>query len=576
MTIEGIEVTQAVQDMNHSVALIAGRRTVIRVYFSVTTDQGFGQISGRLLVKSAGHDVIVDPSIQSISVLDQWNGNMDSFKRVNVDTSLNFELPDFLTVEGSCTISVLQVMDMYRNRATVPCTNADTLTRTVSFTAGAPHRLTIIGLQYTQNSTSHAPRQIDLDLIRSWFLRAYPITSLVYSTRTVAANFTVTGTAASTANTQIAQIRALDISGGVDKRTHYYGLVFDGASVTPATGTFMRGLSHTPAGAADPSAVGSGPTGSGTFGWDNDGSYGDWYTGHEQGHTLGRRHVGGTCGEPGTLDPNFPFPSGQLSGPTDGFVGFDVGDAAMNIRMQAMDGTVWHDVMGYCANQWVSSYTYEALMDRIGAEDKLPSAGREIPEPNRLIKNDLLVVIGLWNHDADAITVTSVDRVRQAWVGEPSAALTAVGLGARGEELVVGPVVVHPPSEDAPAAPALVTAVLPVSSQLSRIEFRDGQRVIGSYERVSGFDAVAGARVERRAGTDQLEWHADVGSAPQVHYHVQASFDGGGTWTTWAVGQRTESIDLQRIRTESGGNPFKVRVTTTDGFDANEEVFDID
>src|SRR3954462_4865919 len=130
VTIEGIEVSQAIQNMDHQVPLIAGRRTVVRVYFSVKTDQGFGQISGRLLVQPAGNPVMVDPAVQSISVLDQWNGNMDSFKRMHIETSLNFVLPDFLTSAGSCTISVLQVLDMYHDRATVPCTNAATLTRT--------------------------------------------------------------------------------------------------------------------------------------------------------------------------------------------------------------------------------------------------------------------------------------------------------------------------------------------------------------------------------------------------------------------------------------------------------------
>jgi len=237
VTIEGIEVTQGIQNMNHDVALIAGRRTFIRVYFDVKTDQGYGQISGRLLVKAAAGDVIIDPAVQSISVLDEWNGNMNSFKRNWIDTSLNFELPDFLTTAGTYTIAVRQVLDMYHGGNPIPCTNQDSLKRTVTFVTGSPFRLTVIGLSYTQNSVTYAPRQLDFDLIQSWFIRAYPITGLTYSTRTVAANFTVTGTAASTANTQIAQIRALDINGGTDKRTHYYGLVADG-------GTFMRGLSQ--------------------------------------------------------------------------------------------------------------------------------------------------------------------------------------------------------------------------------------------------------------------------------------------------------------------------------------------
>ena len=42
--------------------------------------------------------------------------------------------------------------------------------------------------------------------------------------------------------------------------------------------------------------VGSGPVGSGDWGWDFDGSYADWYSGHEVGHAFGRPHVRGGPG----------------------------------------------------------------------------------------------------------------------------------------------------------------------------------------------------------------------------------------------------------------------------------------
>ena len=72
----------------------------------------------------------------------------------------------------------------------------------------------------------------------------------------------------------------------MDARTHYYGLVSDGDG-----SFFMRGLASGIPGTADPSTVASGPTGVNTWGWDTDGSYGDWYTGHELGHTFGRFHA---------------------------------------------------------------------------------------------------------------------------------------------------------------------------------------------------------------------------------------------------------------------------------------------
>ena len=69
--------------------------------------------------------------------------------------------------------------------------------------------------------------------------------------------------------------------------TRYYGVVRD------AGGLFMRGCAQIGG------RFGSGPAGPGTFGWDNDGAYTDWYGGHEIGHMYGRKHPG-FCGRPTT------------------------------------------------------------------------------------------------------------------------------------------------------------------------------------------------------------------------------------------------------------------------------------
>src|SRR5262249_49618665 len=159
-------------------------------------------------------------------------------------------------------------------------------------------------------------------------------------------------------------IRALDIGAGTDKRTHYFGLVADG-------GFFMRGCAAGIPQTPDPTTVASGPTGPATWGWDFDGSYGDWYTGHELGHTFGRYHPG-ACGEAHD-DPSYPFTAGQLANADDAFVGFDAGDPAYNLPMTALPGVAWHDVMTYCSYQWLSSYTYQGILTRLLAENNLPA-----------------------------------------------------------------------------------------------------------------------------------------------------------------------------------------------------------
>ena len=88
-------------------------------------------------------------------------------------------------------------------------------------------------------------------------------------------------------------------------------------------GGFMRGC------AMDiPAYVASGPTGTGTWGWDFDGSYGDWYGGHELGHTYGRGHAN-FCGAGG--GPSYPYAGGRISPSLTGntaLYGFDISTRA--------------------------------------------------------------------------------------------------------------------------------------------------------------------------------------------------------------------------------------------------------
>ena len=172
-------------------------------------------------------------------------------------------------------------------------------------------------------------------------------------------------------NAQIAAIRALDMAAGGDERTHYYGLVSD-------AGFFMRGCTAGIPSSPSPSTVASGPTGPATWGWDGDGSYGDWYGGHELGHTYGRRHPG-FCGETQSDLDNYPFDNGQLANSDASFAGFDVGDPVNGLPMAVLRGTQWHDVMTYCDLQWLSAYTYLGVRRRLADEDNLERTEGPVP-----------------------------------------------------------------------------------------------------------------------------------------------------------------------------------------------------
>ena len=191
-------------------------------------------------------------------------------------------------------------------------------------------------MRYTSGSPAQSfePAERDFQMVLSWLRRAYPVAEVL------SAHTTIDATSAwpfdcGDVNAQLSAIRGLDVASGTDRRTHYFGLVSDGAG-------FMRGCASGIPQTPDPATVASGPTGSSGFAWDTDGCYGDWYTGHEFGHTFGRFHPG-FCGETHD-DSSYPFSNGQLSDSNEEFVGLDFGDAVLGLPMRALPGVDWHDV----------------------------------------------------------------------------------------------------------------------------------------------------------------------------------------------------------------------------------------
>src|SRR5262249_8119671 len=108
---------------------------------------------------------------------------------------------------------------------------------------------------------------------------------------------------------------------------------------------------------------------------DADASFGDWYGGHELGHTFGRPHPG-FCNGNSANDPAFPYPHGQISGNDRAATGLDVGDAGNSIATTVLPGANRFDIMTYCNQpQWPSAYSYQAIRARLNVEDTaFPSA----------------------------------------------------------------------------------------------------------------------------------------------------------------------------------------------------------
>jgi hypothetical protein len=573
--LDALEVTQAVQDLAHSVPLIAGKPTIVRAYLRYAP--GPVEVRGELRVARSQFGpwqavaslgpAQLDPSRSGGSLAELRS------RRANLGFSLNFRVPANLTTAGTLWLRMAPG-PVWRTTGTPLASLAWLPVRTVTFRPAVPLRMRLVRLRYTMGTppVTHQPSATDVALIGSWLPRAYPIAQLQLTTTTATATPTPPFLAADI-NAQLIALRAVDVSTGTDRRTHYYGMVAD-------SGFFMRGRAAGIPQTPDPATVASGPTGPSAFPWDNDGSYGDWMGGHELGHTLGRFHAefcGAIDGAP------YPFANGQLSDADEAFVGIDVGDPTVGLPMRVMGGIDCHDVMSYCDDQWLSSFTYGGVYTRLVAEDALPAGATGGPatatmltgaEGARPLGMRLIAALNLTRTSGSITSVLPAAGGGDAPArgAEPHETTVRI-LDTGGAILDERPVpfqrsVREDPDED---VTGVVDVVLPTLEGAASIELLVDGQVVDSYP-VGGEPAPVGelVRADRKAagpggtpgGTLELRWEVPQ-APPGQRYIVQVSDDAGATWQTVAVGLAEPAVTLTPDDLE--GDEVTVRILATTG-----------
>ncbi|MGH9766918.1 MAG: hypothetical protein ACREAB_05725, partial [Blastocatellia bacterium] len=356
----GLEITQAIQDLNNSVPIIADKRTLVRVYLRGEGASEIRNVSGALTgCRPLGDTALCGDffsnlrSLNSITI--NSSGDVEA-KRQNLAASLNFELPPEWTTAGRIHLR-LSNLEIAGSRLYLPCEGCDNpnpifpaFPRYYEFHQAPPVSFKLYNVSYDANGTTHSADFTHIHHLRSWIQRAYPTSEVIAPNidfRSGLALHPVFGRpSCSRVNTDLFINKVLSnyfgpLIGFSDEEI-YYGMVDDG-------GGFMRGC------AKDKFTIdllltdieikvriGSGPTGSPSsqgYDWDKDKSYGDFYGGHEIGHLHGRHHPGFIDGPGGTciqgeqddspVDRNFPYPLGSI-----GKIGWDAGDASLGIPSQ--------------------------------------------------------------------------------------------------------------------------------------------------------------------------------------------------------------------------------------------------
>jgi Concanavalin A-like lectin/glucanases superfamily len=545
---DGLEVTQSVQDLNNTVPLVANKRTYVR--FHVHSVGGSAETTARLTVSNGSEQVILAPLNAAGRIVVRPDPN-----RAVLDDAFLFALPSGFE---SGTIQLTAQVNPDNDPQEVNRGN-NSRTLTASFADVPQQSLVLYSVGYQQNGQVFYPPDIDRAQLVLWMQRAFPLSDLQVVERTYIAGSGVPD--CGQVNTYLLSKRLWDLAHSTDvpANTHYYGMVSD-------EGGFMRGCA-----VSIPSFVASGPTGvpGASFTWDTDGSYGDWYGGHELAHTWGRTHAN-FCGATGGTDASNP--DGRISPALTG----DTAIYGFDIFTRAIYPPTWKDVMTYCDYEWVSDITYEGLL---GSFQSNAAAG---DAPAAVDQIDRLLVVGTIDPQTSAVKLNPLFVIPDAGDLKPrmSGDYAIVLRDAGGGELARYPFTPDrgeggegDPERD--VAVLFINELLPYDARTAEVDIEGpaGTVLPGGSVRAGLSDpsvhivsSEGGAAASDETVT--LTWAASDPDGDPLSFDVQYSADGGTNWETVAqnIPQSfpTTSVDLDRANLKPSGQPL-FRVFVTDG-----------
>lgn len=606
--VTGIEVTQGIQDLNNSVDLIKNRKTFVRVYVESVGDAVPG-VTAQLTRSDLPDFPLspVNPIGRYITVHSYPNQGDFLQHRSVLDQHFLFELPWGWTNEDNLQLQV--ILNPYRVPLE-PDYADNNRSLSISFSESPTLSLEFFRLNYDIGGTTYGPRlREDVMATLSWLLRVYPIGGAL-GDRFRPRLWDVDGGARfgnwvdQSSQDCIAQYPNPDFRNlcasfytngrlnyyraepGTKLKTDafYYGMISDGAGFFPrgqALGMSSVGPSGSPC-SPNPGDVPCTWDATVSFHpWDTDGTYADWYAGHEIGHSLDRQHPIAGSDDPATPRPtiencghsrtDLKYPYGNTTtrrapiGPTDNsMAGFDVGDPRFGIARAVLLSNDWNDLMSYCIKQWISDYTYEGMYDYMIANPSAAGVGSLFTAG----KGAFLFVAGTIDPAAQTAAFSFIRRIQDAFLPPLVPGNYAIRLLDAQASVLATYVFTPEPLHDVDGLGFSQVVDFVAGTRMVQIVQGDGAQVLASVEVSSSPPAVSDVRILSLPSLGnselQLEWTASDLDGDLLAFDIAYSTDNGATFQPITINV-TGTDTVLDTNLLGGSTQAVLRVTVSDG-----------
>jgi hypothetical protein len=303
---------------------------------------------------------------------------------------------------------------------------------------------------------------------------------------------------------------------------------------------------------------------------------------HELGHNLGRRHVDQTssslgCGGSPPLRPDTAYPNdtctigltdlGNVAAP----MGFDM------IRFQPIRPNAAADLMSYAGTTWPSIYTYNAMLDALAPTGPAfaPAAAPDLPLRQYLLVRGILKLHlgnaklkGCYSLPEGIADPLKIQQSLADAAAEPAHGYRLRKLGAGGAMIEETPLILNE-TEDGEAGLVVISQFITKPDAMSAVQItRDGV-VLAECRATPNpptLNAVA-ATYDPQGPSLQVSISATDADNDPLLFSVQFSNDGGASWRTLRVNEGSLSF-IVNPRFLPGGAQCLLRVIASDGFNS--------